>query len=85
MEGPVTVLAVVGIRDLRGREFNDFLLLSHELDRYKDWIEQVISGGARGTDRMAIQWAKSRGLMTREFLPNFERHGRPMAYFVRNH
>ena len=81
----VATLGVVGLRDLRGREFDDFRLLSSELDRYREWIRKVISGGARGTDRMAIRWAKERGLEYEEFLPDFAAHGRPMAYFVRNH
>ena len=80
----MTTLAVVGIRDLRGREWNDFRLLSHELARYHEWIDEVISGGARGTDRMAIRWAKAEGLATREFLPDLRSFGSPSAYYRRN-
>lgn len=80
----MTVLAVIGVRDLRGREFRDFRLVSSELDRYLGWIDEVVSGGARGSDKMGVRWAQERGLPFREFLPDFAAYGRPMAYFVRN-
>jgi hypothetical protein len=81
----MAVLAVVGLRDLNGRQFDDYGLVRDELDRYLGWISKVISGGARGTDRLAIRWAKERGIPYEEFLPDLARHGSPLAYFVRNH
>lgn len=81
----MVTLAVVGVRDVWGREFDDSRFVASELSRYREWIEEVISGGARGTDRMAIRWAKRQGLRTRELLPDIARYGSPLAMFVRNH
>ena len=59
--------------------------MSFELDRYVGWIDKVVSGGARGVDRMAVAWAKRKNLASEEFLPDLARYGSPAAYFVRNH
>jgi hypothetical protein len=43
----------------------------------------VICGGARGADRLAARWARSRGVEVVEFVADWDRHGR-RAGFVRN-
>ena len=37
---------------------------------------EIVSGGARGVDREAAEWACSHGITLVEFLPNYERYGR---------
>ena len=44
---------------------------------------EIVSGGAVGVDRCAAEYAKSRGLVLAEFLPQYERYGRA-APIVRN-
>lgn len=44
---------------------------------------EIVSGGARGIDRMAAAIAHSRGLLLKEFLPDYDRYGR-RAPLVRN-
>ena len=69
-------LAVVGCR-----EFVDFEKLSKILDaeHAKTPISVVVSGGAKGADSMAEEWAKSRGLETLIFLPEWKKYGRAAA------
>lgn len=80
-------LAIVGSRD-----FKDWFLLCRVLDPYlklsysKDtrwWIEEVVSGGARGADTLGAQWAKVNNLKLHVFKADWEAHGK-RAGFLRN-
>jgi hypothetical protein len=69
-------VAIVGSRDWK------------EPARILDCIDElgdveIVSGGARGVDRIAAQYAKIAGLETKEFIADWERHGK-MAGFIRN-
>jgi len=64
-------LAVVG-----GRDFNNIALLEQTLNQYKDKITLVISGGAKGADTLAEQWAKSNNIIVKVFKPDWEKYGR---------
>lgn len=44
---------------------------------------EVISGGAKGYDTLAAQWAQARHLRLTEYKPDYERNGRG-APFIRN-
>lgn len=44
----------------------------------------IISGGARGVDRTAVETAKALGMQYLEFLPDYEQYGRYKAPKVRN-
>lgn len=71
-------IAIVGSRDYA------------HLDHVREFVDTlpadtiVISGGARGVDRVAADAAHKRNLDVREFLPDWERYGRYMAPKVRN-
>lgn len=70
--------AIVG-----SRGFGNYKLLEEELDlilKEGDWI---ISGGARGADSLAANYAKKRSIELIEFLPNWEAFGKS-AGFKRN-
>ena len=73
-------LAVVG-----SRAFNDFALLTRELDSIhaQTPIELIVSGGAKGADSLAEEWARLNGVKTQIFLPDWKKHRRGAA-FVRN-
>ena len=58
-------LAVVG-----SRTFDDYDLLRSVLSHYK--ISKVVSGGARGADRLAEAYAKEFGIGTVIFPANWE-------------
>ena len=66
-------IAVVGSRDI------------HEL-RLGDYInkeDEIVSGGAKGVDTLAAEYAKSNGMKLTEFLPEYKRYGRA-APLIRN-
>lgn len=73
-------IAVVGSRSFKDRE-----RLFKELDLFHldKPISLIISGGAIGADSLAEDWAKSRGVSTQIFLPDWKTHGKS-AGFIRN-
>lgn len=74
-------LAVVGSRNL-----TDYGLvhvaLSRYLDEYGDSLV-IVSGGAKGADSLAAQFAREHGLQLVEYLPDWNRYGKS-AGFRRN-
>jgi predicted Rossmann fold nucleotide-binding protein DprA/Smf involved in DNA uptake len=70
-------LAVVGSRD-----FNDRQLAFQVLDKIHTHnnIEQIVSGGARGADSIAAEWAKTNSVDLLEFLPEWDKHGKSAGY-----
>lgn len=46
-------------------------------------IDEIVSGGAIGADRLGARWAKAQGIKLTEFLPDWERFGK-RAGFIRN-
>lgn len=50
------------------------------VDNLQDYLPQntteIISGGARGVDRCAREYAKTKGITLVEFLPDYPRYGR---------
>ncbi len=70
------IFAVVG-----SRTFSDYKLLETVLDEFE--IEEIITGGARGADRLAETYADARGIKKRVIRPDYDRYGRP-APLVRN-
>jgi hypothetical protein len=67
------------------RGFTDYQLLTATLDRLLTGRNEVVvlSGGARGADRLGERYAAARGLGVERFLPNWGHHGRA-AGVVRN-
>ena len=53
------------------------------LEQYVSEGDEIVSGGAKGVDRCAAEYAKRNGLPLTEFLPAYERYGRA-APIVRN-
>ena len=39
-------------------------------------VTEIVSGGARGVDTLAREYAVSRGIKLTEFLPQYDRYGR---------
>lgn len=60
-------LAIVGSRSIT--DFN--------LDSYiPENVTEIVSGGARGVDRLAEKYAKDHNIKFTVFLPDYEGHGR---------
>jgi hypothetical protein len=68
------------------RTFTDYSRLEGSLvDIIKKYglPHTVVSGGARGADRLAITWAMNRGINMINHQPNWNRYGKEAAY-IRN-
>ncbi|MBE5817609.1 MAG: DUF2493 domain-containing protein [Clostridiales bacterium] len=60
-------LAVIGSRGI----------IVEDIERYlPDGIDEIVSGGARGADLCAKEYAVSRSIKYTEFLPDYNRYGR---------
>lgn len=71
-----------------GRDFDDYSLLCQvlrdQIEAYPDdWEISIVSGMARGTDSMAVAFAREHGAQLYEFPANWETHGK-VAGFIRN-
>lgn len=69
--------AVIG-----SRSFTDFNLVKDKLSSID--ISEIISGGAKGADSLAEDFAKVNQIPVRVFLPDYDRFGRA-APLKRNH
>lgn len=67
-------IAVIG-----SREIDNINLAAH----LPEECDEIVSGGARGVDRLAAKYAREHGLTLTEFLPDYETYGRG-APIVRN-
>ena len=64
-------LAVIGSRGI----------VVAELEKYiPQNAEEIVSGGARGVDTCAAEYARSHGKQLTEFLPDYSRFGRGAPY-----
>ena len=60
-------LAVIGSRNLVIENLEDYI---------SDKVTEIVSGGAKGIDCCAAEFAEKRGLKLTEFLPEYQRYGR---------
>ena len=67
-------IAVIGSRNLAVDDIDKYIPAE---------CEEIVSGGARGIDKCAEEYAKAKGLTLTVFLPDYERYGRG-APIVRN-
>lgn len=70
-------LAVIG-----SREFSDARLMADELEQHRETTTQLVSGGARGADKMSERWARKHGIETSIYYPNHKQYRHP--YHHRN-
>lgn len=67
-------VAVIGSRNLTIDNLGDYL---------PENVEEIISGGARGIDSVAREYAKANGIKLTEYLPDYKRYAR-RAPLIRN-
>ena len=60
-------VAVIGSRNLRVDDLGEYL---------PEGVTEIVSGGARGIDTCARNYALANGLKLTEFLPEYEKYGR---------
>lgn len=73
---PKISMAVIG-----SRSFNNYEYLKNHLQFFD--ISLIISGGARGADSLARQYAMENGIPIKEFIPQWEIYGKSAGY-IRN-
>ena len=66
-------IAVIGSRNITVTDFGQYVLEGDE----------IVSGGAKGVDKCAEEYARQNGLKLIVFLPEYERYGRA-APIIRN-
>lgn len=71
-------IAIVG-----SRNFRDKSLLDGTMEKYRDVITHIVSGGASGADTMGESWAKSHNIQTIIYKPDWKTYGKS-AGFIRN-
>ncbi len=59
--------AIIGSRGLDIEDIGKYL---------PEGITEIVSGGAKGVDRTAKEYAAAQGILYREFLPDYARYGR---------
>lgn len=67
-------LAIIGSRNIQIDDLSPYIPAD---------CDQIISGGARGVDTCAAEYARSHNLKLTEFLPDYQKFGRA-APIVRN-
>lgn len=82
---PPTEEKVMKVLICGGRFFSDKDLFNlHMADFYKkNNISEIIQGGARGADYLAKRWGEIANIPIKEFLPDWETHGKK-AGILRN-
>lgn len=65
------------------RSFKNLELLKKEMKPFLNRVSLIVSGGAKGADEMAEEWAVSNKIDTEIFYPEFKSFGRG-AYRMRN-
>ncbi|MFW5847609.1 MAG: DUF2493 domain-containing protein [bacterium] len=78
MDNDFIKIAVVG-----SRTFNNYNFLCEILNKYKENIFLIVSGGAKGADSLGEKWANENNIKTLIIRPDWEKHGRA-AGFIRN-
>ncbi len=67
--------AIVGSRGLYLTDFSPYL---------PEGVTEIVSGGARGIDNCAREYAKRCGIKLTEFLPEYDKYGSKAAPHMRN-
>ena len=63
-----------------GRDYTHSARMYEILDAWKARIGLLINGASRGADRMATNWARSRGVPFREYPALWDTHGKSAGY-----
>ncbi len=67
-------VAIIGSRNLTVDNFDEYVPLQ---------VTEIVSGGARGIDLCAREYAMNRGIPLKEFFPDYQTYGRK-APLLRN-
>ena len=61
-----------------GRDYDNWSEIEYQLGTIhaETPIKQIIAGGAKGADTLAVLWAKGEHIPVREFFADWKKHGR---------
>lgn len=66
------------------RTFNDYDLLKKICGEQINHLEdEIVSGGAKGADRLGERYAQENNLLLTQFIPEWDKHGKKAGY-IRN-
>ena len=65
------------------RNITDYLILQSFIKEYNIIITEVISGGARGVDKLGERWANENNIPIKRFIPDWDKFGKK-AGMLRN-
>ena len=66
-------IAIIGSRNIKNLD----------LEKYITDLDEIVSGGARGVDSIAAEYANQNGIKLTEFLPEYTKYGKA-APLIRN-
>lgn len=78
------ILSVFGLRDFKGKEYDNYAHVSLTLDQFEN-VDQIISGGGKGIETLAVRYAHENGISPRVIPPNIQKFGHAAAFQRRNH
>jgi hypothetical protein len=58
------------------RDFVNYDLMNSMMDQVDIWITEVLSGGARGADKLGERWAVHNDIPYELWLADWEKHGK---------
>ena len=78
-------VAVIGSRSISS--YDDYETVRAKLDFFLGKLEglEIVSGGAKGLDKLAEKYAEERGFKMKVFLPDYETYSGKVAPLKRNH
>lgn len=66
-----------------GRDFNNYYVLEEVLNSFKGFIDEVVSGDARGADTLGARWSTYNNIHVKHFPADWDYYGHA-AGFIRN-
>ena len=65
------------------RGFDDYSLLKSTLERHSEQISTLISGNAKGADKLGERWAVDNNIPVERYIPEWDKYGRKAGH-IRN-
>lgn len=77
------IVSVFGLRDHKGKEYSNYDYVAETLETFKG-ADEIISGGGRGIEQLALRFATESDIPHRVIPPNIQKFGSSVAFTKRN-
>ncbi len=67
----MVIVAIVG-----SRTFDDYKKVTHHIDKIKDDVTLIVSGGAKGADFLAEKYSKENNIPIKIIKPKWDKYGK---------